>query len=132
MAKNKGGRPEEYNKDIAAEIVRRCMEKNLYQVCKSKDMPNRDTVYNWLARHDEFADKYARACKIRRENRFEALEEVVDKDEDVQRSRLRVDVIKWQLSKEEPRKYGDRLELDGNVNSNVTFINSVPRPKKDK
>jgi hypothetical protein len=52
-----------------------------------------------------------RACKIRREDRFEKLEDVIDKEEDVQRARLKVDVIKWQLSKEEPKKYGDKLDM---------------------
>lgn len=74
-------------------------------------MPSRDTVYSWLAENEEFSDNYARACKIRREDKFERLESIADAEEDVARARLKVDVIKWQLSKEEPRKYGDKIDM---------------------
>jgi hypothetical protein len=73
-------------------------------------MPHRDTVHSWLIEHEDFSDNYVRACKIRREYRFETLEDVADREEDVNRARLKVDVIKWQLSKEEPKKYGDKLD----------------------
>jgi len=38
-------------------------------------------------------------------------ERVVD-HENIQRSRLRVDALKWVASKLAPRKYGDRVEHD--------------------
>jgi len=43
---------------------------------------------------------------------------VVD-HESIQRSRLRVDTMKWMASKLAPRKYGDRVEHD--VKSNVSM-----------
>jgi hypothetical protein len=75
-------------------------------------MPSRDTVHAWLASKTEFSDQYAHACKLRRENKFEELEDIAETEKDVQRARLRVDVIKWQLSKEEPKKYGDKIDLN--------------------
>ena len=109
------GRPTLYTQELATDICRRILKgKNLSKICREDDMPHRDTVHTWLAKHSEFADNYVRACAIRRENRFEDLEEVVDKTEDVQRARLKVDVIKWQLSKEEPKKYGDKLDMTTN------------------
>jgi len=100
-----------YTPELQAEIVKRVMGRSLRKVCTDADMPNRDTIYSWLAKYSEFADQYARACVIRREDRFESMEEIPDIEADVQRARLKVDVLKWQLSKEEPRKYGDKVDL---------------------
>jgi len=109
---NKSTRPIDLTDELAQELYRRVMAgKNLYNICQAKDMPNRDKIYDWLSTNTIFADNYARACKIRREDKFERLEEVADKEEDVQRARLKIDVIKWQLSKEEPRKYGDKMDV---------------------
>lgn len=107
-----GGRPTKYNQELATTICERIITgRSLSKVCRDEDMPARSSVNKWLAENQEFADNYARACKIRRENRFEDLDEVVDTTEDVQKARLKVDVIKWQLSKEEPKKYGDKLDM---------------------
>lgn len=111
MKKNKGGRPSKYTPELAKEICKRIMDGNsLSKIARQDDMPSRDSIHTWLANNTEFSDNYARACKIRRENRFEDLDEIVETIEDVQRARLKVDVIKWQLSKEEPKKYGDKLD----------------------
>lgn len=111
MKKNKGGRPSKYTPQLANEICKRIMDGNsLSKIARQDDMPSRDSIHTWLANNSEFSDNYARACKIRRENRFEDLDEIVETIEDVQRARLKVDVIKWQLSKEEPKKYGDKID----------------------
>lgn len=112
----KMGRPTAYTEKLAQEICMRILEgQSLSKVCKSDDMPARSSVNKWLSENTNFSDNYVRACKIRRENRFEDLDEVVDTTEDVQRARLKVDVIKWQLSKEEPKKYGDKMAVDNTV-----------------
>lgn len=108
----KMGRPSLFTDELAREICALVISgTNLNQICSRDDMPNRDTLYSWLASKQDFSDNYARACKIRREFKFEALQEIVDQEEDVQRARLKVDVIKWQLGKEEPKKYGDKLDI---------------------
>lgn len=107
------GRPTAYTEKLAQEICMRILEgESLSKVCKAEDMPARSSVNKWLSENSNFSDNYVRACKIRRENRFEDLDDVVDSTEDVQRARLKVDVIKWQLSKEEPKKYGDKMQVD--------------------
>lgn len=109
----KMGRPTAYTEKLAQEICMRILEgESLSKVCKAEDMPARSSVNKWLSENSNFSDNYVRACKIRRENRFEDLDDVVDSTEDVQRARLKVDVIKWQLSKEEPKKYGDKMQVD--------------------
>ena len=111
---SKTGRPSNYTQELAEDICLRVMSRSLYKVVRDDGMPNRDTIYTWLNKYKDFADNYARACMLRREERFEALEEIPDIEEDVQRARLKVDVLKWQLSKEEPRKYGDKIDMTTN------------------
>lgn len=47
---------------------------------------------------------------------------VVDGDA-IQRAKLRIETRKWMLSKLAPKKYGDKLEVDANVNATTTVIN---------
>lgn len=110
--RKKMGRPTLYNEDLATDIISQIMMGlSTRKVCEQDGMPNRDTLYQWLAKNPDFADQYARACKLRREEKFERLEDIADVEEDVARARLKVDVIKWQLSKEEPKKYGDKIDM---------------------
>jgi hypothetical protein len=78
--------------------------------------------------NDDFRDQYARAREERADRYFEEIIEIakdssgdytVDRNgervvdhENIQRSRLRVDALKWVASKLAPRKYGDRVEHD--------------------
>lgn len=71
--------------------------------------------------------QYARACELRAETIFEEIIEISDESnadltigekgnliidgEAVQRSRLRVDARKWYLSKLQPKKYGDKIDV---------------------
>lgn len=110
MAK-KTGRPTDYTEELAQEIVARVQTMSLRKICREDDMPSRDTVYRWLANYPSFSDQYVRACMIRREDRFEAMEEIPDAETDIQKARLKVDILKWQLSKEEPKKYGDKIDM---------------------
>jgi hypothetical protein len=104
-------------------------------VCGDEDMPNRVTVYAWLAAHTEFADQYARATEIRADALADEMFAIADdgsndwmeregKDgstawvengEAIRRSALRIDTRKWALARMAPRKYGDRVttELTG-------------------
>lgn len=112
IAKSKGGRPTLKTTKMMDEICVRIMQgKNLVEVCEADDMPHRDSVHYWLASDKEFSDKYARACKIRREGKFYEMERIARTEEDVARARLINDTLKWQLSKEDPKKYGDKLDV---------------------
>lgn len=127
-------RPTDFTPELATEICKRISEgESLRAVCRDKEMPNRSTVHYWLLDplKKEFYDQYEAACNIRAENMFDELEEIADdgsndymerenadggtytvtNTEHIQRSRLRVDVRKWYLSKVLPKKYGDKLDL---------------------
>lgn len=136
-AKPKIGRPSGYTLKIASAI---CAElaagKSLRTVCKAEGMPSAATVFRWLGEHKEFREQYARAKEESADALVEEMNDIADdgtndwmeahdKDgacigwklngEHVQRSRLRIDTRKWIAAKLKPKKYGDRLELSGEV-----------------
>lgn len=56
------GRPTDYTPAIADAICERLADgESLRAICSSDDMPNRATVFRWLARDEEFRGQYARA-----------------------------------------------------------------------
>lgn len=102
----------------------------LRNVLKLDNMPSNETFYKWLNEDDNKTKQYVRACEARADEIFEDIlniadesyadkkvlesgEEVVD-NEVVQRSRIRIDARKWMLSKMNPKKYSDKLQVDTN------------------
>ena len=93
---------------------------------------NKDTFFSWIAKDKALADQYTRACEVRADAIFEDIFDISDdgtndyyekvgKDgekfivldsENIQRSRLRVEARKWALSKMNPKKYGEKMEVD--------------------
>lgn len=103
-----------YTKILADKICLLIAEgKNLRQIAKEEisELPSRKTIHEWLIKHKYFGDQYARAKMIGMEVRFEEMIDLAKNEEDVQRARLMIDVIKWQLSKELPKKYGEKLDM---------------------
>jgi len=83
------------------------------EICRQDDMPSRQTVYNWIEKDKDFVDRYARACARRADAMFDEIIEIADNsNDDVNRDRLRVDARKWSLSKMQPKKYGDKLDIE--------------------
>jgi hypothetical protein len=143
MAKHAGGRPTKYSNEVALEICRRIPDESLRSICRNAHLPTKTTVFAWLldGKHKEFSDQYNRAMDLRIDNMFDELDDIahdgsndwVEREtkngniietlnhEHIQRSRLRVDVIKWKLSKMNAKKYGDRIQQDhsGNVTINA-------------
>lgn len=148
------GRPSKYSQEIADKI---CTEiatssKSLRTICAQDGMPGVTTILKWLRENtNEFAVQYARAKEEQADFLAEEMIDIADdgrndlmtvtfgdqsyekeNKEVTNRSRLRVDTRKWIASKLKPKKYGDRLELDGKVDSNnppvTMIINGVEVP----
>ena len=136
-ANGKIGRPSLYSEELTDEICDRIATgQSLNEICRSDDMPCTTSVFKWLANYDEFADKYARAREAGVEALAEEMLEIADdcrndwmervgeaegvgwreNGEAIRRSALRVDTRKWLMVKFAPKKYGDKVQLDGNVN----------------
>ena len=83
---------------------------------------------------EEFKKHYAQAKYTRDEVLFSRILEIISEEPTekeladpklmnafTQRKRLKVDAIKWALAKLQPKRYGDKLELNGDMNHNIEF-----------
>lgn len=116
---------EEIWNSILAEMI---SGRSLRSIINDPGMPNRDTIYDWLAKDEKKSDQYARCASIRADIIFDELMDIADSTDDdlinldngkqavnhhvIMRDRLRVDARKWILSKMNPKKYGDKLEIE--------------------
>ena len=128
-----GGRPSSYNKQTCDEICNRlALGESLRTICKSEHLPNISTILDWISKHSEFSEQYARAREQQQEFYAEEILDIADdgqndymerlnkngeiemvvNHENIQRSRLRVDTRKWIMSKLAPKKYGDKVQQE--------------------
>lgn len=108
------GRPSTYTEEIGSRICERLVRgESIKGMCAGDDMPNASTVYVWLDRHPAFAEKYARARASATEAMLEDLLEIADKEGlNTDEKRVRIDARKWAMSKLQPKKYGDRQQVE--------------------
>lgn len=98
--------------------------ESLRKICAEADMPNKATVFRWLAANSTFSDQYARARETQADSLFDEILDIADeskldtytdKDGNVKtdsevigRSKLRVDARKWMAGKLRPKVYGEK------------------------
>jgi len=117
------GYTEEEIKEIFNDVLERIEQgESLRSVLRDSDKPSSRTFYKWLDEDDERVKQYAHACQERAVAKFESIEqdynEKPERDKDsgkidpawVNLQRLKIDSKKWELSKLNPKKYGDKVE----------------------
>jgi len=117
--------------EIFNSIIQRIeLGESLRSILKDENMPSSQTFYIWINDDESKSKQYARATEIRADLIFDEMIEIADdgtndftkkllseievemlNSEHLQRSRLRIDTRKWILSKMNPKKYGDKLDL---------------------
>lgn len=109
-----GGRPSTYTEEMGNLICDKLTEGwSLRKLCMQEDFPVASTVYVWLDRFPDFAEKYARAREAATEDMLEDILEIADRDGlDPQEKRVRIDARKWAMGKLKPKKYGDKQTVD--------------------
>lgn len=123
------GRPTIFTQELADNICERIAGgESLRKISRDDDMPPVGTVLRWVAHDPIFREQYEAAMEQRAEYLFEEMFEIADETkldtietetgerpnaEWISRSRLRVDVRKWALSKMMPKKYGDKIQVGG-------------------
>ena len=114
------GRPSKYTAKIGDEICERISEgESLRRICLTPSMPNKATVFRWLASDPVFRDQYARARECQADVLADEIIDIADGkraqyeggEADVQRDRLAVDARKWVASKLKAKVYGDKTLL---------------------
>jgi hypothetical protein len=126
------GRPTDFTQEIADTICERIADgESLRNICDEVEMPNKATVFRWLAKFTEFSDQYARARETQADSLVDEIlsiaddgrndwmqrnhgedESWVENGEALRRSQLRVDARKWMAGKLRPKKYGEKLDID--------------------
>lgn len=124
--------------------------RSLRSVVKDEGMPHHTTFFSWIDDNKELLAQYVRACEARADSIFEDIlsiadtpqEGVVIETDDHGRTkektgdmlghrRLQVDSRKWILSKMQPKKYGDKLEVE-QTNKGVIQYENVSKQFPDK
>lgn len=123
--KNPVGRPSGYTPEKAEKFCALIMQgKTFRDIEKVDGLPKRDVICDWLHRHAEFADQYARAMEVRALVQTVDLDEMSDdpdakKEEDsavkVARDKLRINTRQWTMERM-ARKHlapGSKVEMTG-------------------
>jgi hypothetical protein len=106
-----------YSPEIGLKICERiALREPLRKICAEPDMPCEREVYYWKLEHADFMHNYARAREHRAESRADQIDDYIEMVRtgqlDANSARVMIDAEKWQASKELPKRYGDRVELD--------------------
>lgn len=140
-----------YDESVADQVCERIIGgESLLSISKDPQLPAQSTIYKWLLRVPEFAEKYARAREAQMEAMAEDILQIADDtgndtkyvgengtpvadNEWISRSKLRVDTRKWLMSKLAPKKYGDKQQvaLTDPEGGPLQIISTVPRPAKE-
>jgi hypothetical protein len=137
-------RPSDFSPELATTI---CVElssgQSLRSICDEDGMPDKATVFRWLAANETFRDQYARAREAQADSMLEDIFEIADQYdnlkekldvEHIQRAKLRIDTRKWAMSKMSPKKYGDKVlqQISGDpeqpLEINVTIGGNAGQP----
>jgi hypothetical protein len=130
--------PEEKARACAEILAQVEKGRSLRSICDNGDdwMPARKTFEGWCDQDEELSAQYARARETRSDAIFEECLVIADSQEGdlievdgqasvnhdfIARAKLRIDTRKWMLGKMNPKKYGDKLDLSGNVGVTVTL-----------
>ncbi len=120
--------------------------KTIAEICKPAKMPSRPTVLKWLNQDQSFMDRYLdcqRVCALDDAAKMQWIADGNDKvqyqhpvendegetviktyemPEDVPRSKLRVDTIKWRATKLMPKVFGDKVSQEHNITGDLADL----------
>ena len=119
------GRPPAYTQAIADEILERiALGQSLVSICKRDHMPGMSTVFRWLSDDiDSFRERYTDAREAQAETMADELVDISDSEPDdtnVNRHKLRIETRKWVAAKLLPKKYGERMTIEGEIKISVS------------
>jgi hypothetical protein len=126
-----------YTEEMADKICERIADgESLKAICEDEGMPHKATVFKWLGENTSFSDKYARAREAQADALFDDILSIADdgrndwmekQNEDgetwgwrengeaLRRSQLRIDARKWMAGKLRPKKYSEKLQVEGSM-----------------
>lgn len=146
-AKKKMGRPSLFTQHLADVICIRIAEgESLRQICRDDDMPERVTIYRWLAANPDFCNQYTHAREDQADTLADEILAIADEQPEIipvtdkrtgeliehkldgaflQWQKNRIDARKWIAMKLKPKKYGDKLTHAGDPENPVEVKNEA-------
>ncbi len=120
-----GGRPVEWTPERKAAIQEYILEqlaigRSLVSICKEPGTPSYVLVSTWRNEDEEFFKKYLRAREDQADYIADEISDIADNATDANLARLQIDARKWKAGKLKPKVYGDRINIDADVNLTVS------------
>jgi hypothetical protein len=117
-----------FSRELWATILERVSNgESLRQVCRTEGSPPEATIRNWIRSDQELATQYAQARVLQVESWADEVRDVAFSDDlEPNDKRVRVDSLKWLLSKLKPERYGlDRLVVMGDQANPVHHLHKT-------
>jgi hypothetical protein len=90
--------------------------ESLRKICAEEAMPGKGPFFYWLNKVENVhhLDHYARALQIRADGYGEEIVDIADeaKPETANAVKVKVEARKWVAARLQPKKYGDRTQID--------------------
>jgi Bacteriophage Sf6, terminase small subunit-like len=107
----KRGRPSDYSAEISETICHRLLDgESLRNICADAGMPDKATVFRWLARHPDFRARYTIAREVRMDELLYEAVKIADNcaldRASIKCASRRIKARMWQGGRMTPRKYG--------------------------
>lgn len=125
-SRNKSGKPGKgttYTRALGEKLCARVAEgETMAAVAREMGIP-RARIVSWTRRYKAFGEAYKEACEMRMLALEDKLAEICDEAtevaldpecgrERVNACKLKADIVKWQLMKLMPKRYGDRTQME--------------------
>jgi transposase-like protein len=107
-----------YTREAAEAICSRIANgESMTSIARDPALPSYETIYRWIAAHDEFEDLYVTARQVQADYLFDEARDVAlgAQPGNVWVARLQFDVIRWQTARMAPKKYCERLVVDAGI-----------------
>jgi transposase-like protein len=116
-----------YTREFADEVCRRLAEgASLREVCREHGVPE-SSFREWVRNdRDGIGSRYQTARVLQVEAWSDLIIEIGNRDDlDAQEKRVRIDSLKWLMSRIVPKKWGDRLLVAGDESSPVHHLHKA-------
>lgn len=125
-SRNRSGKPGKgttYTRALGEKLCARVAEgETMAAVARELGIP-RARIVSWTRRYKAFGDAYKEACELRMLALEDKLAEICDEAtaaaldtecgrERINACKLKADIVKWQLMKLMPKRYGDRTQME--------------------
>lgn len=149
---NKGGRPSDYNEEIADEIINTISSCSigLRSLCDMNDhWPDVSTLLRWVQTNNVFYERYIRAKQCQAEFLVSEILDIADdgsndfmtivkgdneyemeNKEVTNRSKLRVETRRWIIERLLPKQYGTSTKIEHSGSVEISKLTPEQREKR--